>query len=314
MSIFKIQNKRFVKIKEKSFDYEKDLQKLVEQNLKEVFGLEFISGSLNHEFRVKNANQDLYIDTLVFDHQSNVFVIIEYKKDKSFSIIDQGYTYLSAMLNNKAEFILEYSERKNIKLKREDIDWSQAKVIFIAKEFTPYQKGAIGFRDLPIELWEVQLLEENLISFSQIKPVETQESIIKVTKSRTVKEVSSEVRTFTLEDHYRKASPAIKTLFNKLRERIFAIDENIKEEPVKNYLGYKINWYNFVTIHVFGKKLKIYVRKNKFKKDKSRKFTKVPKSYGWGKTPLWWIDISRDTELDYITGVIKESYENAPDR
>ncbi len=309
MPIFRIKDNKFTRIKEKRFDYEKDLQKLVERNLEAVFGLEFVSGASNKQFVLNN----LEIDTIAFDLQTKSFVIIEYKKDKSFSIIDQGYTYLALLLNNKAEFLLHYNEIKNKSLKRNDIDWHQSRIVFIAREFTPHQKGAIGFRDLPIELWEVQLMEGNLISFTQIKPAETQESITKVTKSRTIEKVAQEVKTFTFEDHYRRASPAIKSLLNKLRERIFSLDENIKEKPVQNYLGYKLNWYNFVMVHVYKEKLKIYVRKEKLEKDKEKKFTKVPTSYEWGKTPLWWNDISKDTELNYVIEVIKESYEAAPD-
>ncbi|NQV00255.1 MAG: hypothetical protein HQ538_05940, partial [Parcubacteria group bacterium] len=104
MSTFQIKNSKFTKIKEKNFDYEKDLQKLVEHNLKEVFGLEFVSGALDKQFYLKN----LEIDTLAFDTETKTFVIIEYKKNKSFSIIDQGYAYLGLLLNNKAEFILHY--------------------------------------------------------------------------------------------------------------------------------------------------------------------------------------------------------------
>ena len=193
MPIFQIKNKKFIKIKERSFDYEKDMQHLVEQNLEKVFGLEFVSGRLNKQFVIKNRE----IDTLAFDNQTKSFVVIEYKKDRSFSVIDQGYTYLGLLLNNKAEFILHYNEIKNKNLRKDNVDWSQSRVIFIAREFTPYQKGAIAFRDLPIELWEVQFMEGNIISFSQIKPAETQESITKVTKSRAIEKVAQEVKTFT---------------------------------------------------------------------------------------------------------------------
>jgi hypothetical protein len=66
-----------------------------------------------------------------------------------------GYAYLALLLNNKAEFILGYNEYKNQSLKRDDVDWSQSKVIFVSRQFTKYQKQAINFRDLPIELWEI---------------------------------------------------------------------------------------------------------------------------------------------------------------
>lgn len=285
------------------------MQQLVEKNLEEIFGLEFVSGKLNKQFVIKSRE----IDSLAFDSQAKSFVIIEYKKDKSFSVIDQGYTYLSLLLNNKAEFVLHYNEVKNKNLRKNNIDWSQSRVIFMAKDFTPYQKGAIGFRDLPIELWEVRLMEDNLISFSQIKTAETQESITKVTKSRTIEKVSQEVKTPTIEDHCRKSSPVTKLLLDKLRKRILTLDENIKEKPVQNYIGYRLNWYNFASIHVYKEKLRIYVRKERIEKDNKKKFTKVPASYKWGKTPLWWIDIKRDGELDYLIDVIEESYKAAPD-
>ena len=40
-------------------------------------------------------------------------------------------------------------------LKREQVDWSQSRIIFIAPEFTKYQQHAIGFKDVGIQLWEV---------------------------------------------------------------------------------------------------------------------------------------------------------------
>jgi hypothetical protein len=64
----------------------------------------------------------LRIDTLAFDPESRAFIIIEYKRDRNFSVIDQGMAYLNLMLNNKTDFILEYNERITTpSLKREDI-------------------------------------------------------------------------------------------------------------------------------------------------------------------------------------------------
>jgi hypothetical protein len=64
---------------------------------------------------------------------------------------------LSLLLNNKANFVLLLSQKKNKILKIDDIDWSQSKVIFIADSFTRYQQESINFRDLPIELREMKL-------------------------------------------------------------------------------------------------------------------------------------------------------------
>jgi hypothetical protein len=139
MPLFSIKSDRLERVKEVPFKSErKDIQHTTESSLKEVFGYEFVKS----ELQLNN----LRIDTLAFDNENKSFVIIEYKIDQSFSVVDQGYAYLALLLNNKAEFILEYNENKNQSLKRDDIDWSQSKVIFVSPQFTKYQKQAINFR------------------------------------------------------------------------------------------------------------------------------------------------------------------------
>jgi hypothetical protein len=81
------------------------------------------------------------------------------------------------MLNNKADFILEYNERSTHGLKRDDVDWSQSRIIFIAPEFTKYQQHAIGFKDLAIQLFEVHGYKNGLLVFNEIKPSDRRESI-----------------------------------------------------------------------------------------------------------------------------------------
>lgn len=96
-------------------------------------------------------------------------MIIEYKQDKSFSVVDQGYAYLSAMLNNKTDFILEYNESRKEPLKRKNVDWPQSRVILISQGFTPYQKEAVNFKDLPIALRETKRHSNQTISFEEIR-------------------------------------------------------------------------------------------------------------------------------------------------
>ena len=148
MPVFKISNLKLSEVKDVPFSLESELQNITEKNLDNIFNLEFVSS----EFRLNNFR----IDTVAFDREINSFVILEYKKDRNYSVIDQGYSYLSLMLNNKADFILEYNEKTNHTLKKNDVDWSHSKVLFISSIFTPYQRNAIGFKDLPIEIWEVK--------------------------------------------------------------------------------------------------------------------------------------------------------------
>lgn len=103
--------------------------------------------------------KDRRFDPLAFDEQSKSFVIIEYKRDRNTSVIDRGFTYLNLMLNNKAEFVLEINERLGRKFKRDEIDWTQTKIIFVSSSFTENQKQATNLKDISIELWEARQYE-----------------------------------------------------------------------------------------------------------------------------------------------------------
>jgi hypothetical protein len=94
--------------------------------------------------------------------------------------VDQGVAYLNLMLNNKADFILEYNESFSSQpLKRENVDWSQSRITFVAPEFTRYQQYAIGFKDLGIQLWEVHKYSNGFLVFNEAKSPFTKVAITK---------------------------------------------------------------------------------------------------------------------------------------
>ena len=91
MQIFRIDNNKLNELNEKAFKLEKEIQTIFENNLNEVMNLQLVKS----EFVIKNKR----IDTLAFDSQNKAFIIIEYKRDKNVSVVDQGFTYLSMMLS-----------------------------------------------------------------------------------------------------------------------------------------------------------------------------------------------------------------------
>ena len=140
MRLFNINNTELKSVNSKPFKLEKDIQALIENNVQTLFDLEFVKS----EFRIQNFR----FDTLCFDKSNNSFVVIEYKKGHSYSVIDQGYSYLSTLLNNKSDFVLEYNETLGKTMKRDDVDWTQSKVIFVSPSFSIYQKTSVNFKNL----------------------------------------------------------------------------------------------------------------------------------------------------------------------
>ena len=60
-------------------------------------------------------------------------------------------------------------------LRKEDVDWTQSRVIFVSPSFTTYQAKAIEFKDLPLELWVIKIYSNNTILFNQIQSPEKSE-------------------------------------------------------------------------------------------------------------------------------------------
>lgn len=304
MAMFTIENRKFSRIKEKNIDLEKDVQRLTEENIEATFGLQFVST----EFSLQNFR----IDTLAFDKETSSFVIIEYKRDRSFSVVDQGYSYLALMLNNKSDFILEYNEKVKENLKREDIDWSQSKVLFVAQSFTTYQQNAINFRDLPIELWEVKMFDNAMILYNQLLSPGASESIKTVTKNRTVEGVAKEVKVYTLEDHTKKANPNTKTIFEVLQEKLLSLGSDVKEVPKKFYVAYKSST-NFADLIFYRDKIHITLNLKSGELDDSKgiatDFTKPVKGH-WGNGD-YEIVVRNLEEISYVMGLIEQAYKKA---
>jgi predicted transport protein len=300
MALYQIKNDKLHLIKEDKFKLEKEIQKLTEDNLSSIFGLDFVKS----EFALNNFR----IDTLAFDNKSNSFVIIEYKRDKSFSVVDQGYAYLSLMLNNKADFILEYNENTEHTLKRTDIDWSQSRVIFVSPSFTTYQKEAINFKDLPIELWEIKRYSNQTVSFNQIQTQGAEESIKTISKGHdTINKVSKEIKVYTEEDHLSHANDEIKELYEKFKTAILNFD-GVEIKPQKLYIAFIKNSSNIVDFEIQRKALKITINLPISKLEDPKKLARDVSNIGkWGNGD-YQIKVENDNDFEYIMSLIKQSY------
>ncbi|MBK7184071.1 MAG: hypothetical protein IPH89_14785 [Bacteroidetes bacterium] len=299
MALFKIENNdNLEQIKELPFKLEKEIQDLTEKNIKTIFGLEFVRS----EFGLNNFR----IDTLAFDKDSASFVIIEYKRDKNFSVIDQGYAYLSLMLNNKADFILEYNENNKDTLKRDDIDWSQSRVLFISPSFTTYQKEAINFKDLPIELWEIKRYNNKTVNYNQIQTSGAQESVKTISRQdENIEKVTREIKVYTEQEHLEKATEETKELYERVKSAILNLD-SLEVKPKKFYIAFVAS-SNVVDIHIQKNGLKLWLNLQQGQLDDPKGITRDVSSVGhWGNGD-YEIQIRTDEDIEYIMSLIKQS-------
>lgn len=286
-------------LKEKPFKLEKEIQTLFEANLFELMGLEMVKS----EFVIKGKR----IDTLGYDLQSKAFVIIEYKRDKNISVVDQGFTYLSLMLENKADFVLTYNETLKKAIHSTSIDWSQTRVVFVSPGFTENQRLATNFKDIAIELWEVKRYENDLISINPIKKTKSAESIKPLTKQSTViKSVTDEIKVYTEEDHLNGSSEEIKELYENFKNAILNLTDDIEIVPKKLYIAFKKN-KNIADMVILKKGIKIFINLKKGELDDSKGLMKDVSEKGhWGNGDYETI-VSDTHNLEYIMSLVKQA-------
>ena len=252
MPIYNIDNEKLTPIKQVKFKNERELQTLTEKNLEELFGLKFVAT----EFQVDN----LRIDTLAFNEETKSFVIIEYKNIKNYSVIDQGYSYLSLLLNNKAEFVLKYNLVFNTSLSKDEFDFSQTNVMFISPSYTTYQLKSVEFSDIAFELWKVVKYSNGTVLYDKVNNTNNTASIKQITNSDNTKQkVNREIKKYTEEDTLSGKPDDIKSLYYELKEFVLSNYDDVEINHVKYYFVFKVNNKIIVSVSVLSKSIKTWI-------------------------------------------------------
>lgn len=310
MDLYKLNKNKLSPVDQDQFKLEKDIQNIVEQNTEEIFNLQLVKS----EFAIKNYR----IDSLCFDQETNSFVIIEYKKGSSYSVIDQGFSYLSTMLNNKSDFVLEYNESTNSGLKRDQVDWTQSRVIFISTSFNSFQTDSVNFKDIPFELYQVKRFKGGVISINQISS-KSKESI-KSVKAINVdnNKVLDQVSVYDEDSQLKGSSQRIRELYFQLKERMSSW-QDVKFKTTKNYVSVGRGNKTKIYINIQKERLKLHLlRRIDFKGNvKSAKvmFTiddpkKIHTLYKSSHKEQYQILLKDEKDIDYVVSLLKQKYDS----
>ena len=316
MDLYRIEGGGLESVQSDQFKLEREIQTLVESNMESLFNIKLITS----EFSVG----DFRLDSLCFDEESNSFVIVEYKRGSSYSVIDQGYSYLSVMLNNKAEFILEYNEKFNTPLKRSEVDWSSSRVVFVSPSFNTYQRNSVNFNDVPFELWEIKRFDGGLVMLEAIRSSSNQ-SVANITgpdKGGVISDVSKEVKVVSESDHIKGVSKSVSVLWSELRSR-YEDQPDVSIYANKSYVGLKRADKLFGAIRFFKNHMVIDFSRGDIKVDgsKSKGFFELEDPKGVSEEKSWTyksgvignsylIKLSEKTDLDYVVYLINQKYES----
>ena len=308
MPLFVIDNKKLLLQKPTNFNLEKDIQKLIEENLETVFNCRFIAS----EFSTGNEHAGR-IDTLGLSEDNNP-VILEYKKVESSELVNQSLYYLSWIKDHKGDFQIAVNKAlgKNV-----EVDWADVRVICIAPGYKKFDLHAVHMMGANIELWQYKFYENGTFYLEEIfkrSSVLTNTAAIEQGKNPIMVEAGKKAaqaranNTYSMDDHTSSLDKKLASLFTDLRDYMMGIDQSIEEVPKKFYIAYKVS-QNFLCAE--------------FRKNKMILFLKIdPKTitvpingrdvseighYGTGNLEL---TITNEKELEESKALIIKSYEN----
>lgn len=285
------------------FQLERDLQQIIEKNLEEIFGVHFVAS----EFAVR-GEQPGRIDTLGLDIEGAP-TIIEYKRDKSESVINQGLYYMNWLIDHRGDFIVEAHKKLGADI---EISWSHPRLIIIAQNYAKWDIHAVNRMGEGIELWEYVRYGDDLLYLNQVYGQQrTAPAPSRITNNitPTSDQVSSEPE-YTIQYHTGRKSSRVQSLFERLREGILSLgtDEGeIIETPNKLYISYR-HGRNFCQVQLMAKGLKLHLDIQTSDLHDPKNLARDVSNIGhWG-TGDTEVKLNSDDEIEDVLALIEQSY------
>jgi len=292
MPIFKISGKRVEKVRPIQFtgsEREKKLQSLIENNLDKIFDMKFIAT----EHPTSHGGR---IDTLALDRDDRP-VIIEYKEDKSSTVLLQGLYYMDWLVENKAEFekIVRLKLEKDVKM-----NWkSGVRLVLIAKNFEIWDKFAVNRIKEEVELHEYVLYENNELKLEKA-------TLPKDFRAKAKTSITFVNKEYTVDYHMKKIkSEKIRELVNELRDMIKGISDEIEERATKDYIIFK-STVNFSAIYTQLKQFWFDVKLPRHELEKFKELDIRPHK----DEVFTHIRCNEKTNLNTLLSLAKKAYEN----
>ena len=205
---------------------EKALQTTFEQNLETLLGVRFLAS----EYVTSNGGR---MDTLGID-ENGYPVIIEYKRERSENVINQGLFYLDWLMDHRGDFELLVRDKFG-KETADAIEWSAPRLICIAADFTKYDEHAIKQMSRNIELIRYRRFGEDgaLLMLDLLTVVSTKAQ--PVGPAPAGKPTKYKTNAQSLAD----AGEALANLYSDIETFLMGLGDDVVQKTLNNYFAFK---------------------------------------------------------------------------
>lgn len=273
---------------------EKALQTLFERNLETLLGVRFLAS----EYTTTNGGR---MDTLGID-ENGYPVIIEYKRDRSENVINQGLFYLDWLMDHRGDFEILVRDKFG-KEAAQAIEWSAPRLICIASDFTKYDTHAVKQMGRNIELiryraFSHDLLLLDLLTSVSTAPVPVVSSSGKANKYKTNSE--------SLAD----ASEDLANLYADIETFMISLGDDVVKKALRFYFAFKrIKNFACIEIKPSINTIKLYLKVNPDSVQLEEGFTRDVRNVGHFGTGDLEVTLKTHENFERAKDLILKSYE-----
>lgn len=218
---------------------EKGLQTQFEKNLDILLGVRFLAS----EYVTSHGGR---MDTPGLD-ENGYPVIIEYKRDRSENVINQGLFYLDWLMDHRGDFELLVRDTYG-KEAADQIEWGAPRLICIAADFTKYDEHAVKQMGRNIELVRYRKFGEDLLLLELLTAVSASNSSKPAIPSQKPAGTPSSGYK-TVSDYMNDMSPPLAELFSDVETFLLGRGDDVTKKVTRFYLAYR-RIKNFVCLEV----------------------------------------------------------------
>lgn len=248
IQLFRYNGKSVTTLPGKPVTFEKELQILIESHMEAFLGVRLLAT----EYRTGKTHKGR-IDSLGLD-ENNTPVIIEYKRYSNENVINQGLFYLDWLLDHQAEFRWLVMDRfgKNMAT---NIDWSNARVICIAADFTRYDEHAVAQINRNISLVRYKMFSPDLLMFELVNAA----SGINKTPPEITEQQEPKQKNQSQEYRLKQSSQELVLLYNSICDFADNLGDEVERRELLLYTAFR-KIKNFISVLIWPAKKDPHIR------------------------------------------------------
>ena len=294
MPVFRSSAGKAVQLAPVAFNHEKQLQRFVEQNLEVLLGIRLVATEFSTGERHGGR-----IDTLGLDEAGNP-VILEYKWDKSESVVNQGLFYLDWLVDHRGDFVVAAQKALGPGV---EVDWQSPRLIIVASSYTKFDPYAVNQLNVNIELLRYQQYADDVFVLETVNEPLT---IKPAKKPPPVTPQPKQIEpTYTLETHLARTAKTAQDAFLELRDRILALDGVVEKANQKSQITYRTT-KSFAAC-AFGKsQVQVQFKGGPQISDPDHRARDIT-SYQWGYQ--WMCELNDSADVPAVFDLVRGAYE-----